>query len=594
MHNERLRALRSLMEAHSLAAYVVPSSDPHQSEYPPDRWKLREWISGFGGSAGTVVITAGGAGLWTDFRYYLEAESALRGSGIELFRLGTPNVPDYPAWLAAELEPGDRVGFDADCFSIAAARSLEEALTPRDIELVPGGDLIGTLWTDRPARPGRPVFLHEERFAGQSRGEKLSALREKMGELGADYHLISTLDDIAWLLNIRGSDVSYNPVALAHLVIDAQGGVLHTDGDRLADDVRVEIEAVGVRIRPYDEAATTVGSIPDESRIVVSPQQASVAMRARLRPGVRVIERPNLSTEMKAQKNATEIGHLRDVMVRDGVAMVRFLQWLLAAVGHEPVTELSAEDRLRQFRSEGERFVSESFRTISAYRGHGAIVHYASSGESDVELERAGLYLVDSGGQYHDGTTDITRTVALGPPSDQARRDFTLVLKAHIGLVTLTFPTGTSGHMIDAICREHLWRERMNYGHGTGHGVGFFLNVHEGPHRISQQPNEVALHPGMVVSVEPGLYRADQYGIRTENLVTVVEDERNEFGSFLRFETLTLCPIDRSLMDVSILTTAERSWIDEYHRRVRDRLCGGLDQPAADWLEVACAPLEDG
>ncbi len=581
------------MEARGLAAYVVPSSDPHQSEYPPDHWKLRQWISGFGGSAGTVVVTSDRAGLWTDFRYYLEAESALRGSGIELFRLGSPDVPDYPAWLAAELERGDKVGFDAECFSIAAARSLEETLTPRNIELVPGDDLIGTLWSDRPARPSRPVFLHEERFAGQSRGEKLFAFREKMGELGADYHLISTLDDIAWVLNIRGSDVSYNPVALAHLVVDPQGGVLHIDADRLASDVRVELEAAGVRIRPYDETAQTLASIPGGSRVIVSPQQASVAMRARLRPDVRVVERANLSSEVKAQKNATELDHLRDVMVRDGVAMVRFLHWLLAALGDEPVTELSAEGRLREFRSEGERFVSESFRTISAYRGHGAIVHYASSPESDVELERAGLYLIDSGGQYYDGTTDITRTVALGAPSDQARRDFTLVLKAHIGLATLSFPAGTTGHMIDAVCREHLWRERMNYGHGTGHGVGFFLNVHEGPHRISQQPSDVPLRPGMVVSVEPGLYRADQYGIRTENLVTVVEDERNEFGSFLRFETLTLCPIDRSLMDASILAAGERSWIDEYHRSVRDRLYGGLEQPVAEWLDEACAPLEE-
>ncbi len=367
VQRQRLRALRSLMEERGLAAYVVPSSDPHQSEYPPDHWKLREWLSGFAGSAGTVVVTGAAAGLWTDFRYYLEAESTLRGTGIVLFRLGVPDVPDYPAWLAAELETGSRVGFDAECFSVTAARSLEEALSPRGIELVPGDDLVGMLWTDRPPRPRRPVFVHDERFAGQSRGEKLSALRGTMKEADADYHLISTLDDIAWLLNIRGSDVSYNPVALAHLVVEPAGAVLHTDEERLAADVHTELDAAGVRVRPYAEAGATVAAIPDGSRIILSPQQASVAMRGRLRPGVRVIERANPSSEAKAQKSPAVLGQLRGVMVRDGVAMVRFLQWLSSRVGHEPITELTAENQLRRFRAEGEHFVSESFRTISAY-----------------------------------------------------------------------------------------------------------------------------------------------------------------------------------------------------------------------------------
>ena len=579
------------MEERGLAAYVLPSSDPHQSEYPPEHWKHRAWLSGFHGSAGTVVVTMQRAGLWTDFRYFIEAESALSGSGIELFRLDEPGVPDYPDWLATELDRGERVGFDADCVSIAAARSLETSLSAKGIDLVPGEDLVAMLRDDRPALPNRPVFLHDTKFAGKSRGEKLSALRTQMKNLDADHHLISTLDDIAWLLNLRGSDVSYNPVAVAHLVVGPDRALLHTDVERCPDDVRVELETDGVVLLPYAGAAESVAAIPDGAGVIVSPQQVSVAMRSRLRPGVRVVERLNLTTETKARKNATELDHLQRVMVRDGVAMVRFIHWLVTSVGRDEITELSAEAKLRDLRAEGENFVSESFRTISAYRGHGAIVHYAASPETSTLLEPAGIYLVDSGAQYYDGTTDITRTVALGEASDQVRRDFTLVLKGHIGLATLRFPPGTSGHMIDAICREHLWRERMNYGHGTGHGVGFFLNVHEGPHRISQHPNDVALSQGMVVSNEPGLYRPDQYGIRTENLVTVVEDGQSEFGSFLRFETLTLCPIDRSLIDVAMLMPAERMWIDDYHRRVRDRLLGHLDGPARTWLEAACAPV---
>ncbi len=580
------------MEERGIAAYVLPSSDPHQSEYPPDHWKHRAWLSGFHGSAGTVVVTMQRAGLWTDFRYFIEAETALSGSGIELFRVGEPGVPDYPDWLAGELDRGERVGFDADCVSVAAARSLETSLSSKGIEVAAGEDLVGMLREDRDPLPNRPVYLHDTKYAGKSRGEKLSALRTQMERLGAAYHLISTLDDIAWLLNIRGSDVTYNPVAVAHLVVGPDRALLHTDRERCPDDVRVELEADGVVLAPYEAAADSVSAIPDGAGVIVSPQQVSVATRRRLRPGVRVVERLNLTTEAKARKNATELDHLQRVMVRDGVAMARFIHWLVSSVGREEITELSAEAKLRDLRAEGEHYVSESFRTISAYRGHGAIVHYAATPETSSLLEPAGLYLVDSGAQYYDGTTDITRTVALGEASDQARRDFTLVLKGHIGLATLRFPPGTTGHMVDAICREHLWRERMNYGHGTGHGVGFFLNVHEGPQRISGHPNEVALSPGMIVSNEPGVYRPEQYGIRTENLITVIEDGQSEFGSFLRFETLTLCPIDRSLIDVAMLSHAERTWVDDYHRRVRDRLLGHLAGGARTWLETACAPLE--
>lgn len=588
---ERLKALRSQMSDAALAAYVIPSSDPHQSEYPPDRWRGRAWLSGFHGSAGTLVVTATTAGLWTDFRYYLEAERALAGSGIELFRMGEQDVPDYPDWLAGELSSGDTVGFDGLCVSVAAARSLESRLGPLGIDVSAGDDLLAPIWADRPELPYRPIVMHDVRYAGKSRGEKLSVLRSEMADLHADYHLISTLDDIAWLLNVRGSDVRYNPVAVAHILIGHESVALYVDERQLNADVRIELESDGVTVRPYGDIAADLGSLPASTAVIYSPTQISVGLAAALDADVRRVEQLNLTSIAKAKKNAVELDHVRGTMVRDGVAMVRFLHWLSTAVPGGEVTELSAEQRLREIRSQGDRFVSESFRTISGYRGHGAIVHYAATEESSSRLEPAGIYLVDSGAHYQDGTTDITRTVALGEPSDQARADFTLVLKGHIGLATLCFPVGTTGHLIDSVCREHLWRRRMNYGHGTGHGVGFFLNVHEGPHRISQNPNDVALEPGMIVSNEPGLYRADQYGIRIENLVAVVEVEANGFGSFLGFETLTLCPIDRSLIDTELLTDGETAWIDEYHRRVRERLLGHLDGEVAAWLEAACRPL---
>jgi Xaa-Pro aminopeptidase len=453
------------------------------------------------------------------------------------------------------------------------------------------GDLIGPIWSDRPALPNQPVYLHDIRYAGASRGERLSVIRGRMRNAGATHHLISTLADIAWLLNIRGADVEYNPVAVAHLVLALDDATLFIGTDQLSHDLATELESDGVTIRPYGDALDAIASIPDGSRVIVSPSQVSVAFTDAFPPGVAAIQQENLTTIAKARKNAIEIDHLRTTMVRDGVAIVRFLHWLSESVGDADVTELSAEHKLIEFRREGENYVSESFRAISGYRGHGASPHYSATQESDVRLEPAGLYLIDSGAHYLDGTTDITRTVSLGNESDQERRDFTLVLKGHIGLATIHFPVGTTGEMLDVLAREHLWRVDTNYGHGTGHGVGFFLNVHEGPQRISRHPTGVALEPGMIISNEPGLYRAERYGIRTENLILVREGTRTEFGEFHRFETLTLCPIDRRLIDVDLLTADEIEWLDVYHRRVRDRLLGHLSGSERDWLERACEPL---
>ena len=588
---ERLRALRDQMRAHEVDAYVIPTSDPHQSEYPPDRWKSREWISGFSGSAGTVVVTSDKAGLWTDSRYFLAAERMLSGTSIQLHRLEEPGVADYPGWLAAELVSGQTVGFDGTCMSLSAARKLETELGPGGIRTRAIGDLVDLIWTGRPGLPAKPVTSYDSRYAGASRGERLSVIRGRMQVTGATHHLISTLADIAWLLNLRGADVDYNPVMVAHLILDTEKARLFVASGQIEPELVTELESDGVVVEPYDRVIEAVAAIPEGSTVLLSPSQVSVAFTDALRVGVKAVQQTNLTTIAKARKNAVEIDHIRNAMVRDGVAMVRFLHWLSESIGDTTVTELSAERRLAELRAEGEHFVSESFRAISAYRGHGASPHYAASAESDTPLQAAGLYLIDSGAHYLDGTTDITRTVSLGNPGEQERTDFTLVLKGHVGLATLHFPVGTTGEAIDAIAREHLWREDANYGHGTGHGVGFFLNVHEGPQRISRHPTGVVLEPGMLISNEPGLYRNERYGIRIENLVLVREGPRSEFGEFLTFETVTLCPIDRNLINVDMLTPREREWIDAYHRRVRDRLLGSLAGRERDWLEQACEPL---
>ena len=586
---ERLQALRSVMAERGVDACIVPSSDPHQSEYPPDHWRAREWLSGFTGSAGTVVVTADRAGLWTDFRYYLQADKNLAGSGIELFKSGEPGVPEYPDWLSEVLDSGSVVSFDRMCLSVSSARALESTLGKNGIQVRPGEDLLAAIWLDRPPLPRSPVWTYGARYAGASRGEKLSAVRARMEELDVDWHVISTLDDIAWLLNIRGTDVRYLPVAVSHLIVGREQVQLFIDESKVDVEIASELEGDGVVVRPYDAFLDAVGDLG--GAVLLSPEQTSAGIAGRLQDQVRLVEQTNLPTVLKARKNSTELDHLRRVMVRDGVAMVRFLHWLSGAVGLDDVTEISAEMKLKEFRAAGEHFVSPAFHTISAYRGHGAIVHYAATEETDTLLEPAGLYLVDSGGQYMDGTTDITRTVTLGAPTEQERHDYTLVLKGHISLATLRFPVGTTGPMIDAVARQHLWRERLNYGHGTGHGVGFFLSVHEGPQRINQHPSDVELVSGMLTSNEPGLYRAGLHGVRIENLVVVTEGTRSDFGEFLGFETVTLCPFDSSLIDVALLTPPERRWVDEYHRRVRDKLLGHLDGAAAEWLELACAPL---
>ncbi|MFW6213617.1 MAG: aminopeptidase P family protein [Spirochaetota bacterium] len=590
---ERVKLLRKEMATEGYDAYLITSSDPHQSEYPPARWRSRAWISGFDGSAGTVVVTAHEAGLWTDSRYFLAAQEAIAGTGFRLFREGDPGVPGYAEWLQTTLAEGDVLGLDSDTTSLSEYRELIEGLDSKQISVHAGPDLVDRIWRDRPSLPTEAVFAYEPRFSGQSRGEKLFQIRARMETTGVTAHVLSTLDDIAWTLNLRGSDVPYNPVFVAHLMVMRERAILFADASKFPEDLVTELGQEDVVIEPYLNLPSAIASLETGSVLLYSPDHISVGLSSSVRSEVTRMEAPNPSSLMKAQKNSIELENLCRAMLRDGVAMVRFLSWLTASIElGEVVTELTAEQQLSAFRSEGEHFVSESFRTISAYRGHGAVVHYAASEESASRLESAGLFLIDSGAQYLDGTTDITRTVTLGEPTEEQRREYTLVLKAHVTLATIRFPAGTTGLVLDAICRQHLWRHGLNYGHGTGHGVGFFLNVHEGPQRLAQRRSMQPLLPGMIISNEPGLYRPERYGIRIENLVVVEEDESNEFGHFYRLRTLTLCPFDRSLIDQSLLSAQEIDWINAYHRGVRDKLRGSLDPDLSIWLDEACAPLE--
>ncbi len=622
MSTERIAALRRTLESEGLSAWIAFDADPHGSEYVADRFRARSWLSGFRGSAGTLVVTAGQAGLWTDSRYYLEAEAALSGSGITLFRSGMPDVPDYPQWLADTLgqqtatggEPL-KVGVDAGCTSLSEFRRLRDTLSESGIEVVAGGDLLESIWEDRPGLPEAGVSELSPEFTGERRETRLERVRNHLQNRRASALLLSSLDDIAWVLNLRGADVPYNPVFLSFLLIGRESATLFIDPRKLDSEILRTLDAAGVAVQSYDAVASVVSSALDgESKpVLLSPEKTSVALRNAIPGTTSVKEEMDVTTGMKARKNDTELAGVRNAMRRDGRAMVRFLRWVEEAVGSAPeqtsaieqtseltqtsgseqpsgITERSAAEKLLELRSEEVDFVGPSFPTISGFASHGAIVHYTVDENSDVALGE-GMYLVDSGGQYLDGTTDITRTVWFGTPTRSARQDFTLVLKAHIALAAVRFPKGTTGTSLDAIARDPLWRHGRTYGHGTGHGVGCYLNVHEGPQRLAPKPSTVALEPGMISSNEPGLYRADRYGIRIENLVLTVRDEESDFGEFYSFETLTLCPIDTRLVDPSLLSEAEIEWLNDYHRWVYEELSPLLEDADRAWLEARTRPL---
>ncbi len=592
---ERIAALRGVMQQRGIAACIVPTADPHLSEYLPAHWQARQWLSGFTGSAGTLVVTPQFAGLWTDSRYFSQAERQLAGSGVELVKLNVPHTPQHVEWLCGRLHAGDRVACAADMLSLASERSLRERLAARGAELVED-DLPGETWSGRPPLPQAPVYEHPIEYAIRTRAEKLAGVRTAMREAGATHHVVSALDEVAWLLNLRGSDVDYNPVFLAHLLLDAQGATLFADASRFDGALRDALAADGVALTPYAAAAGALAKLPRDAKLLLDPAQISAALAHAIPEGVALVEAPGPISAAKARKTAKEMNHVREAMRHDGVALVRGARWLEQSLkAGQRLTELDVDEKLRELRGQQPGFVSESFSTIAGYEANAALPHYSATPESHAELEARGMLLVDSGAQYLGGTTDITRMWCLGETTSEQRRDVTLVLKGVIALSRARFPRGASGQQLDALARAPIWAAGIDYGHGTGHGVGYCLNVHEGPQSIrpprSGQHLE-AMDAGMITSIEPGIYKPGRHGVRIENLAATVPAGDGEFGEFLAFETLTLCPIDTRLLDLALLDATEIAWLDGYHATVRERLAPLLEDPAdRAWLDARCAPL---
>lgn len=588
---DRVEALREQMRAKGLSAYIVPSTDPHLSEYLPACWERRAFVSGFTGSAGDVVVTLDDAGLWTDGRYFLQAEQQLVGSGITLFKQGVPGVPTIEEYFARTLQAGQKVGADPQVLSVARAAQLERAVADAGAKLVlVPQNLVDRVWKDRPALPRTPLVVHPKKFAGESVASKLRRIRKEMEQVSCDAHVVSALDAIMWTLNVRGRDVDFNPVAIGYLVIEKDVATLFVDPRKMTPEVSKHF-GDDVRVRPYTEAGGALRVLGTQrARVWVDQANASRWIVERLR-GATLHRATSCITPMKARKNPTEQEGMRAAHRRDGVAMVRFLKWLEENVGAGDLTEIGASAMLEAIRAEGQYFQGLSFGTISGYAAHGAIIHYSADETTDVPLRPKGIYLLDSGAQYLDGTTDITRTLLLGGRATAAQKEqYTRVLMGHIELASAKFPVGTRGLRLDTFARMHLWQAGLDYMHGTGHGVGAHLNVHEGPQSIGPRCTGAALEAGNVMSNEPGFYENGSHGIRIENLVMVQPDEAlsKNGAQWLRFETLTLCPIDTQLVNVKLLSEAHRKWLNAYHQRVVKELAPALDASHVRWLKEKC------
>lgn len=585
--NNRIAALRAHIAQEQIQAFIIPSTDPHLSEYVAPHWQSREWISGFTGSAGTVVVTAKDAGLWTDSRYFLQAARQLEGTCITLYKEMLPETPNIPEFLSAHLQEGDCVGIDGKMFSAEEVEHLQKELKKSGIRIKSIADPMQLLWTDRPAMPLAPAFVYDTKYAGMSFTEKLPAVRQAMEAAGADSLLLSALDEIAWLLNIRGNDVHCNPVVVSYLLIEKDKVNYFVQPQKVTPELTEYFNVNGISVHPYEEIGDYLNNFNAHS-ILMNPAKTNYAIYSAIRPGCLIINGASPVALLKAIRNKQEIAGIHAAMQRDGVALVKFLKWLDEAVPAGKETEISVDKKLHTFRAAQPLYMGESFDTIAGYKEHGAIVHYEATPETDVTLKPEGFLLLDSGAQYLDGTTDITRTIALGPLTEEEKTDYTLILKGHIALAMAVFPEGTRGAQLDVLARMPIWKERMNYLHGTGHGVGHFLNVHEGPQSIRMNENPVALQPGMVTSNEPGVYKAGSHGIRTENLVLTVPAGEGMFGKYLKFETLTLCPICRKGIIKELLTAEEIGWLNDYHRTVYEKLSPDLNNDEREWLKEAC------
>lgn len=591
---ERLESVRSLMKERGINAYIVPDSDPHIAEYIPGHWRIMKWLTGFTGSAGTVVITESYAGLLTDSRYIIQAQNQLEGSGFELIKAPQQGRYEITDWLAANLDKESKIGLDGRLFSIARFRRIKKTIEEKNFFFDVECDLISALWNDRPPLSVSPAFDHPIKFSGKDRSLKIEELREEMRKSNVDYHLLTSPDDIMWLLNIRGSDISYSPLLLSWAIADMDQILLFTEESKIPFPLAIEFDKLGIVMLPYEEIEGMLSTISENSSILISTASTSVSLYNAIPKSVRVIEDMSIPAKLKAIKNDIEIKNIENAMIRDGVALSKFFFWIDKNAGSVPMSELSIGEKLYQFRAEQENFLGLSFSSIVAFNEHAALPHYSADTSTDFVLTGDAILLVDSGSQYIDGTTDITRTIAIGKPTTMQKRDFTLVLRGMINLAGVRFPAGTNGYQLDILARRALWENGLNYGHGTGHGVGYCLNVHEGPQNIS--PNAVidrenSLKAGMLTSDEPGVYRPGQYGIRTENLILCIPDEKTEFGEFLKFKTMSLCYIDRNMIEVPMLGSEELKWIDSYHSNVFEKVSPYLHAEEKEWLKEKTLPL---
>lgn len=588
---DKLALIRDALQQDRVDAYIIPLSDPHLGENIPDHWKIIPWLTGFTGSSATVVITNSFAGLWTDSRYFLQSESELEGSGFTLIRPGVTAPNDYIAWLADNIKNNRRVGFDGRIFSVTNYRKLKKSLSIKNIDILTDYDIISGMWKERPPMPLTEAWDFSASFAGKERSLKIAALREEIRKSGIGRHLITSVDDIMWLLNIRGNDFQYSPLCISYALAEEERFCLFVDQRKIASGLASDLKRVGVELFPYEEVFAAISDLSGEGSILITPATTSVSLFNNIPAGTRIVEGVSIPSIMKSVKNKTEIENICKVMVKDGVALTKFFNWLEKNFGTLPMTELSLAAMLQKFRSQQEDYLGPSFSPIVACNGHAALPHYSAASGGDSAILENSIVLVDSGGQYLGGTTDITRTISTGDPSQKQKKDFTLVLKGHIALAKAKFPRGTRGCQIDMLARKFLWDFGYNYGHGTGHGVGYCLNVHEGPVSISPAGNRTILEAGMLISNEPALYREGEYGIRTENLVICYQDEETEFGEFLKFDTVSLCYIDKSLIDRSLLTKDEIIWINNYHSEVFEKLSPLLDEEEKMWLKEKTEPI---
>lgn len=579
-----LNNLREVMKKENVDYYIIPSGDSHQSEYVPEYYKGRAYVSGFTGSAGTLLVGIEESYLWTDGRYFIQAEKELNGSGIKLMKMNIPGYPSLIEWIKNNVKEGKTLAFDGSTISTNEYKNYQELSKKNGFNIKMDRDLLNEIWSNRPELSKEKIFIHDTKYCGRCTSEKLQEVRDEMKKLEGENYVIASLDDIAWLFNIRGNDIAYNPVALAYALISDKKAVLYINEEKVTNDDKRTLEAQGVTLKPYNDIYEDIKNVTES--IIIDGAKVNGKLYSLISEDVKIIENLNITTSLKAVKNEVEIKNMEVSQVRDGVAMVKFIKWLKENVGKINMTEISASDKLEEIRANGEKFKGLSFNTIAGYKDHAAMMHYSATEESQYELNSEGMLLIDSGAQYLDGTTDITRTFILGSITEEEKRDFTLVLKSHIALATTIFLKGTNGCNLDAIARRPLWKYCMDYKCGTGHGVGFFLNVHEGPQGIRPFGNTIALEPGMILTNEPGVYKENKHGIRTENTLLVTKAFKNdEMGEFYKFDTISYCPIDLEGVDVSLLDEEEREWLNNYHRTVYEKLSPYLNEEEKKFLE---------